>query len=194
MRNFFGDGIHDKLFPNKLKRFTQQEKSLIDKFINSILNQDNKSDLEESTAESYNDRVDMITEIIRKRFIFKGVLFNLRFLKFFSNNIKLGQTVYPYELEYDGHDSSGPPYRDRLLKDFAEEGSITGILVKGEAHPSKTGFLDFIIKSSYGKSTKGQDVLGIRTRYDGGDLTDECKDRIEKFHLEIIKNAIIKKT
>jgi hypothetical protein len=49
----------------------------------------------------------MITEIIRKRFIFKGVLFNLYFSKFFSNNIKIGHTVYPHELEYDGHDSSG---------------------------------------------------------------------------------------
>ena len=183
MRNFFGDGIHDKLFPNKFKRFTQQEKSLIDKFINSILNQDNKSDLEESTAESYNDRVDMITEIIRKRFIFKGVLFNLRFLKFFSNNIKPDQTVYPQELQHDGYYDTDDRYKDSLLKDFAEEGSITGILVKG---------LYFIMKSRYDKTTKGHDVLGIRTRYDGGDLTDECKDRIEKFHFEIIKNAILK--
>ena len=30
----FGDAIDDKIFPKEVKRFTQEEKSLIDKFMN----------------------------------------------------------------------------------------------------------------------------------------------------------------
>ena len=44
----FGDAIDDKIFPKEIKRFTAEEKSLIDKFINSILRGDKKSELEES--------------------------------------------------------------------------------------------------------------------------------------------------
>ena len=34
--NIFGDAIDDMIFPKKNKKFTQEEKSLIDKFINTI--------------------------------------------------------------------------------------------------------------------------------------------------------------
>ena len=43
MIRIFGDAIDDKLFPKKIKRFTQEEKDLIEKFINSILREDKNS-------------------------------------------------------------------------------------------------------------------------------------------------------
>ena len=52
----FGDAIDDKIFPKEIKRFTAEEKSLIDKFLNSILREDKKSELEESRTRSFNDR------------------------------------------------------------------------------------------------------------------------------------------
>ena len=78
----FGDAIDDKIFPKEIKRFTAEEKSLIDKFLNSILREDKKSELEKSIITSFNDRADGITEEIFKSFVFKGVPFHLRFKKF----------------------------------------------------------------------------------------------------------------
>ena len=44
MIRIFGDAIDDKIFPKKIKRFTQEEKDLIEKFVNSILRNDKKSE------------------------------------------------------------------------------------------------------------------------------------------------------
>ena len=61
MIKIFCDRIQDKLFPNEIKRFTEEEKLMIDRFINAILKLDNQSDLQESFCKSYNDRIDRIT-------------------------------------------------------------------------------------------------------------------------------------
>ena len=196
MRNFFGDGIHDKLFPNEIKKFTQEEKFSIDRFITAFFKYDTESDLQESRADSFNDRVDKITEVITKKFIFKGVLFNLYFCKYFSNNVNDDHT-YPRTLEYDGHYDTDSRYQDRLLKDFAEEGSITGILVKGEAYPNnKYTSLDFVMKSKYDDTTRVSQAayLGIRTRYQGDKLTTDSKHKMETYHFNIILSAILKNT
>ena len=65
----FGDAIDDKIFPKKIKRFTQEEKNLIEKFVNSILRNDKYSELENSEINQFNDRLDGITEEIHKYFI-----------------------------------------------------------------------------------------------------------------------------
>jgi len=195
MRNFFGDSIHDKLFPNKIKRFTQEEKSLIDKFINTILREDKKSELEVSKAENFNDRIDGITEEIYKQFILKDIPFYLRFRKFYSNNIK---DRVSRDLMYDGYNSvRGHIEEDNFLKDFEDDKSITGIFVRGLACvPKSTGFDTLGFFTMYREKpeyeVKPVEVLGIRTRYEGEHLTDECKHHIENVHLEIIKNAILK--
>ena len=90
----FGDAIDDKIFPKEVKRFTQEEKSLIDKFINTILREDKKSELEDSKIKSFNDRADCITEEIYKNFVFKGVHFYLRFFLLFENNYYLLSLYY----------------------------------------------------------------------------------------------------
>ena len=69
--------IRDKLFPNEIKRFTEEEKLMIDRFINAILKLDNQSDLQESFCKSYNDRVDRITEVIVKKFMFSKKLVSI---------------------------------------------------------------------------------------------------------------------
>ena len=151
----FGDAIDDKLFPKEVKRFTVEEKNLIDKFINSILREDKKSELEESGAKSFNDKRDCITEIIYKNFIFKGVHFRLTFNKFYTNEKKTVEWLPSDEfslsdLERDGYCDGKSFFQERLLKDLADEKSITGIFVKGSANiPKSPGidYLNFILKS-----------------------------------------------
>ena len=196
MIKFFGDSIHDKLFPNEIKRFTEEEKLMIERFITAILKLDNQSDLQESFSKSYNDRVDRITEVIVKKFIFKKVIFDLSFSKYFSNDVK-DDHLYPIELERDGHYSSDLRYKDKMLKEFKEEGSITGIIVKGSFNDYKS--LDFILKSKYdntfslaGLDKFGRSYFGIRTRYEGDKLTKECKNKIGDYHFNIIWDAIQK--
>ena len=192
MIKFFSDSIHEKLFPNEIKRFTEEEKLMIDRFIIAILKLDNQSDLQESFSKSYNDRVDRITEVIVKKFIFKKVIFNLTFSKYFSNDVKDEGKTFPYELMYDGYNGADLREKDRLLKDFTEEGSITGIIVKGYFNGYEN--LNFILKSrydnTYGKT--GVDNFGIRTRYEGDKLTKECKDKMGDYHFNIIWDAIQK--
>ena len=199
----FGDAIDDKIFPKEIKRFTAEEKSLIDKFINSILREDKKSELEASEIKSFNDRADCITEEIYKNFVFKGVHFYLRFFKLYTNEKKTIERLPSDEfglgdLVYDGYCSIDFSPTESLLKDFADDKSITGIFVKGYD-------LDFIMKSRYkvpGQYKipgRGHDLLGIRTKYEGArrggcDLTSKCKNHIEKVHLKIIKDAILKAT
>ena len=43
--NIFGDAIDDKLFPKPNKRFTDQEKNLIENFFLSIMKKDKDSEL-----------------------------------------------------------------------------------------------------------------------------------------------------
>ena len=190
MIKFFGDSIHDKLFPNEIKRFTEEEKLMIDRFINAILKLDNQSDLQESFCKSYNDRVDRITEVIVKKFVFKKISFNLTFSKYFSDNIK-GYDTYLKTLEYDGHYSTDFRYQDKMAKDFTEDGAITGIIFRGSFNNRS---LDFILKSRYDETTNKiqDDYFGLRTRYEGDKLMKECKDKMGDYHFNIIWDAIQK--
>ena len=195
----FGDAIDDKIFPKEIKRFTAEEKSLIDKFINSILREDKKSELEASEIKSFNDRADCITEEIYKHFVFKDVSFHLRFSKFYTNEKKTIEWLPSDEfrlgdLAFDGYCTFDSSPRESLKKDFADDKSITGIFVR-------SWDLDFILRDRDNKGTRRtgreSDILGIRTKYEdarrgGCDLTSKCKNHIEKVHLKIIKDAILK--
>ena len=191
--NIFGDAIDDMIFPKKNKRFTQEEKSLIDKFINTILREDKKSNLQDSRADSFNNRIDKMTEKITKIFIFRGVLFHLYFSKFFSDDININGPI-----NFDGHYDLDFMLQDKLLQeDLAKEGSLTGITVRGDVYKPDWTYLDFILKSRFSDATKAcmdDGGLGLRTRYEGSNLTTTCKNRIEKYHLKIIKDAILKVT
>ena len=145
----FGDAIDDKIFPKEIKRFTAEEKNLIDKFINSILREDKKSELEKSEIEIFNDRRDRITEEIYKDFVFKGVSFHLRFSKIYTNEKKTiewlpSDEFHLGDLLYDGYSTIDFSPTESLLKDFADDKSITGIFVKGYGGGN---LLDFVMRS-----------------------------------------------
>jgi len=194
----FGDAIDDKIFPKEIKRFTAEEKTLTDKFINSLLRLDKKSELELSEIKSFNDRADCITEEIYKNFVFKDVSFHLRFCKLYTNEKKTIEWLPSNEFKlgsfvYDGYDGYSVGLKESLLQDFSEDKSITGIFVEGWG-------LDFILKKTRveKKETK-VNILGIQTKYDyarsgGLHLTTKRKNHIEKVHLKIIKDAILKAT
>tara|TARA_Y200000002_G_scaffold343361_1_gene315803 strand:- start:398 stop:982 length:585 start_codon:yes stop_codon:yes gene_type:complete len=191
MVRIFGDAIDDKIFPKKIKRFTQEEKDLIEKFVNSILRNDKKSELEKSEITQFNDRLDGITEEIYKYFIFKKSEISLRFSKYYTNEKK--KCDYLTEFALDGRNYfDGSPSKS-LLKEFEKDKSITGIYVKGFYKAD----LEFILESVYPKEYPKTEELAIRTRYEdvksgGYSLTKDCKTRIEKVHFKIIKNAILK--
>ena len=191
MVRIFGDAIDDKIFPKKIKRFTQEEKDLIEKFVNSILRNDKKSELEKSEITQFNDRLDGITEEIYKYFIFKKSEISLRFSKYYTNEKK--KCDYLTEFALDGRNYfDGSPSKS-LLKEFEKDNSITGIYVKGYY---KFGF-EFLLESVYPKEYPKTEELAIRTRYEdagsgGSSLTKDCKTRIEKVHFKIIKDAILK--
>ena len=92
---------------------------------------------------------------------------------------------------YDGYSTIDFSPTERLLKDFADDKSITGIFVKGYGGGN---LLDFIMRSGDNDKDlgRGQDLLGIRTKYEGSYLTTKCKSHIEKVHLKIIKDAVLK--
>ena len=191
MIRIFGDAIDDKIFPKKIKRFTQEEKDLIEKFINSILRNDKNSELEKSEITQFNDRLDGITEEIYKYFIFKKSEISLRFSKYYTNEKK--KCNYLTGFAFDGRGTfNGSPSKS-LLKDFEKDKSITGIYVKGFYKLD----LEFMLESEYPKEYPKTDELEIRTRYEdagsgGSSLTKDCKTRIEKVHFKIIKDAILK--
>ena len=193
MIRIFGDAIDDKIFPKKIKKFTNEEKNLIDKFINSILRNDKNSELEKSSIETFNDRVDGITEEIHKEFIYRKTEITLRFSKFYTDEKK--KVEYVTEFAYDGSSfCKGSPSKI-LAKDFQEDKSITGIYVKGFYKRS----LEFFLLSQHKGYKPTSELLTIRTRYNnpesgGYSLTKECKNRIEKVLFKIIKNAILKST
>ena len=103
MTKFFPDVINDLIFHKPTKRFTDEEKLIIDNLINTILREDKKSEIIESKTSypdtqstfpkhysEYNEDVPnspkiivetYITETIFKSFIFKGKKFHISFNK-----------------------------------------------------------------------------------------------------------------
>ena len=101
MTKFFPDEINDLIFHKPTKRFTDEEKLIIDNLINTILREDKKSEIIESKTKypnaqstfrfDYNEDAfgdekkilfeTYITEEISKSFIFKGKRFFIGFNK-----------------------------------------------------------------------------------------------------------------
>tara|TARA_B110000967_G_C18650814_1_gene443268 strand:- start:125 stop:751 length:627 start_codon:yes stop_codon:yes gene_type:complete len=205
MIRIFGDAIDDKIFPKTIKKFTDEEKNIIDKLINSILREDKKSELEKSKIKTFKDRADRITEEIYKEFMFKGKFVCIRFYKFYTNEKKTIDHLPSDKfslgvIAYNGNAISNEGTIKKLEQSLKNDKSISGIFIDGLADGRKSpGFqnLEFFLKTPYPDYKPTTYLLGIRTRYEdqarGGDsLTNECKDHIKKFHLKAIKNAILK--
>ena len=203
MIRIFGDAIDDKLFPKKTKRFTQEEKDLIEKFINSILREDKNSELESTQIDQYNDRLDGITEKITKYFNYKDTAFVLFFEKFYSSDIKnyLDHRYNVTSFFPDGNTNeiTGQPTwgsnkeREQFVKDLKDDGALTGIFVS-----SWQEYLNFYPRKDENNSQGYTESVSIQTRYqnvkDGGfTLIKERKDRIQKVHFKTIKQAILRR-
>ena len=203
MIKIFGDLIDDKLFPKKIKRFTQEEKDLIEKFVNSILREDKNSELESTQIEQFNDRADGITEKITKYFTFRDTEFALFFEKFFANDVK-NYLDHRYEItsffsdgninKITGQPTWGSNKEDKQFeKDMKNDGAFTGIFVR-----SWQEYLNFYPRKDKKNTQSLHESVSIRTKYEeakvgGFNLTKECKNRIQKVHFKTIKNAILRR-
>ena len=202
MIRIFGDAIDDKLFPKKIKRFTQEEKDLIEKFINSILREDKNSELESTQIDQFNDRLDGITEKITKYFYYKDTEFVLFFEKLYANDVKdymdHRYNITSFFPDGDVNKITGQPTwgsnkgRDDLNKEVKQE-PFTGIIVK-----SWQEYLNFYPRKDKKNSQGIIESVSIRTKYQNvkeGEftLTKERKDRIQKVHFKRIKEAILRR-
>ena len=202
MIRIFGDAIDDKLFPKKIKRFTQEEKDLIEKFINSILREDKNSELESTQVDQFNDRLDGITEKITKYFYYKDTEFVLFFEKLYANDVKdymdRRYNITSFFPDGEVNKITGQPTwgsnkgNDDLNKEVKQE-PFTGIIVK-----SWQEYLNFYPRKDKKNSQGIIESVSIRTKYqnvkEGGfTLTKERKDRIQKVHFKRIKEAILRR-
>ena len=207
----FGDAIDDKIFPKNHKRFTLEETNILQKFVNSILRNDKNSELESVNKDSYNDRLDHLTESLSFNMRFKNCNINLFFQKFYTNEKKTLDGHYSpeysiYELIEDGY--IGLRHGDEkkeLLNDLLEEKSISGIFVQGSFSFTGANSMIFTLKqTNEDKNSRGykfplkdrqRDKLAMRTRYqsiNGSHLTNKCKKHMEKHFLKLVNDAIIK--
>lgn len=203
MIKIFGDAISDKLFPKKVKRFTQEEKDLIDKFINSILREDKNSELESTQIEQFNDRSDGITEKITKYFYYKDTEFVLFFEKLYADDVKdyldHRYSITSFFPNGNINEITGQPTwgsnneREQFQKDLKEDGVFTGILVK-----SWQEYLNFYPRKDDKNSQGILEAISIRTKYQdlrngGSNLTKECKNQIQKVHFKTIKDSLARR-
>ena len=65
----FGDYIDNKIFFKKLRKFTNEEKLLVDNIFNSILHQDTNSKIVTTYNNEIFENSEFINEILIKRFL-----------------------------------------------------------------------------------------------------------------------------
>ena len=188
MIRIFGDKIDDSIFPKEIKRFTQEEKDLITNFVNSILREDNKSELDKIEITPLYDRLDCCTEIIDISFRLKAVNgFKLIFIKYYRSGLKEEDYITHPDFMRDGREDSSHKDHLEFTNELKKEKVITGIYVECISHikPGK-----FLIGEMHEKSD-----FVIRTRYEdvergGSNLTEKCKNRIKNFHFDKISKII----
>ena len=188
MIRIFGDKIDEFIFPNEVKRFTDQENSLIEKFMVSLIKLYKDSDLDDTSSEQYYDRIDDITGLIRKGIYLNGYYFYFTFAKLFKSGVKKKDYVYYSQFINDGENSRDVKDTEKFKEELEKDKYISGIYV------SCFKDRDYIIGE--GGEHFSHDYP-IRTRYGGSGLTSQCKNRIENYHfkkfIKIIKESFKKK-
>ena len=118
MIKIFGDKIDDQIFPKEIKRFTQEEKDLITNFVNLVLREDKKSELDKIEISPQYDRLDNCTEIIEILFrLGEKNEYKLIFTKFYKSGVKEKDYIYHIDFARDGKD-----YHDQnLVTEFKKE-------------------------------------------------------------------------
>jgi len=85
----FGDFIDSKIFFKKLRKFTDEEKLLVDNIFNSILHQDKNSEI----INAYNNEIfennEFISDIVSKKFTLKGYPIELEIRKHYCDEKKM---------------------------------------------------------------------------------------------------------
>ena len=187
MIRIFGDKIDEFLFPNEIKRFTNQEKTLIEKFIVSLIKIHKDSDLDDTSIEQYYDRIDDITGLIRKGLHVEGDYLYFTFAKLFKSGVRKKDYVYYSQFINDGENSRDMDDTKIFKKELEEDKYISGIYVCC----SKRG--GYVI----GEGPEFHYGYPIRTRYEGTNLTKECLSRIQNYHfkkfIKLINQSLKKK-
>ena len=183
MIRIFGDKIDEFIFPNEIKRFTDEEKTLIEKFIVSLIKLYEDSDLEDTSLEQYYDRIDDITGLIRKGIHLNGDYFYFTFAKKFKSGVKKKEYVYYSEFINDGENSRDQNDTETFKKELDKDNYISGIYV---CCSNRAGYV-------IGEGPEFNYGYPIRTRYEGTSLTSKCIKRIKDYHFKkftkIIKDS-----
>jgi len=188
MIKIFGDKIDDQIFPKEIKRFTQEEKDLITNFVNSLLREDKKSELDKIEITPLYDRLDSCTETMDIIFRLKSVNeFRLIFTKYYRSGLKEKDYITHPDFMRDGREYSTENDYSEFKNELKKEKIITGIYVECISLIKSSKFL---IGEMHEKSN-----FVIRTRYEdvergGSNLTEKCKYRIKTFHFDKIFKII----
>ena len=188
MIKIFGDKIDDQIFPKEIKRFTQEEKDLITNFVNSLLREDKKSELDKIEITPLYDRLDCCTETMDIIFRLKSVNeFRLIFTKYYRSGLKEKDYITHPDFMRDGREYSTENDYSDFKNELKKEKIITGIYVECISLIKSSKFL---IGEMHEKSN-----FVIRTRYEdvergGSNLTEKCKYRIKTFHFDKIFKII----
>ena len=182
----FGDLIDDKLFPNKLKRFTSDEYVIIENFIVSLINKFD-GELAHSYRKDLHDNSNCLTEEIRKELKIGSNTLSLNFEKFYCEKKKVFMEHYYhlfcYEFDKFEINENAPktlPEKDREDLNKPLFKILTGIRVWGHFNnkPLKIG-----------RNIEGDYQLCVPTRYDNGRLLPKLKEQINKiYHSKILEN------
>lgn len=186
----FGDLIDDKLFPNKLKRFTSDEYVIVENFTNLFVNKF-QGELTHSWRKDLHDNSNYFTEEIHKDIKIGSDVLNLNFEKFYCDKKKIFMNDYyhlfSYEFDQFEIDKNAPksiPEKDRedITKPLFK--ILTGIRLRGifNNKPLKVG-----------KDIQGDYQLCVPTRYDKNErLLPSLKKEISDIYFLKIFESIKK--
>jgi len=180
--NFISDTT-DSVLSKKTKKFTDEEKLMIDNFCISILKSYKNSQIESSNLIKERFSKDLTYETIEKMLMLNGNSIPLKFKKFYSDQHKDHREAM-YETNIEPDDTKSGEFKSKV---------VTGILVS-----SWPGYLLFCkcqmsSDDRYMCEDNKHDEVHMRTLYNKNDkLTSSCLNRIVKIHFKNIKDTIDK--
>lgn len=195
----FSDYIDSRIFFKKLRKFTTEEKGLIDNIYNLILRNDKKSEITESEEIEIFNNNDFITDIISKSFIVNGQSMYLEFYKH-----------YCYEKEYftrllidvrdpDGKDMfpiSGDRYANKKEQKLRH---LIYITCKGSMDlrndPNQPYYRPILFNVKFSRdidwTERENNMMGISIDYDENNyLLNESKKKFKKFGKKVNESIL----
>ena len=190
----FNDYIDSKIFFKELRKFTKEEKGLVDNIYNLILRKDEKSEIIDSDQKELFNNNDFITDVISKNFIFNKQSMYLNFFKH-----------YCYEKEYyrgllldvrntEGEDIFPDPSNRYLSKKEQKYKHLIYITCQGNMDimndSNQPLFRPILFNVVFSKdidwTERKNNMMGINIDYDENNfLTTLSKKNFEKFGQKI---------